>query len=236
MGKIDKEKLLKEIKLKSDDVDVTWVVNFIKNFPEEPEQPIDFDALYSEFFNDECDGAVCSTCKYYNNDSRYNCFAEFLNSKNLTAPNPVDITMECPSCGCPSFKIEESMMCSACGTVFELTRKLEIPVKKTWTLKKHVEETFHDFGNTPYPLTSDPPENLKKYYDQHEEPDYSKIPKGSIVEIEFVSGNGNNCGYVNRITNKSISIGFHMLYNSGNSTTINFDQIESIVILKLAKE
>jgi ribosomal protein L37E len=199
-------------------------IELVENFPEEPE--IDFDALYDEYI---------SSVQFDSTQSAWG-FRDFLKSKNLTAPKPVEIPVKCPSCGCLSFKIDESMMCSACGAVFEPTRKLDIPVKRTWTLKKHVEEIFHDFGNTPYPRTSDPPWNLKKYYDLHEEPDYSKIPKGSIVEIEFVGSNGNNCGYVNGITNKSISIGFHMLYNSGNSTTINFDQIKSIVILKLAKE
>lgn len=180
---INKEKLLKEIKLKSDDVDVTWVCSFIKNFPEEPE--IDFDALYKEFFKKECDNKNCHSCKYNRTgNGQDSCFAQFLKSKNLTAQKPFEIPVECPSCGCPSFKIEESMMCSACGTVFELTRKLEIPVKRTWTLKKHVGEIFHDFGNSPYPFTSDPPENLIKYYNLHEEPDYSKIPKGSIVELK----------------------------------------------------
>lgn len=231
MGKIDKEKLLKKIDsnvIKHGPVSA-FLYDIIKNFPEE--QEICFDALYHEWSEKPMDWSE-SRSPY----DQARSFRDFLKSKNLTTQKPVEIPVKCPSCGCPSFKIDESMMCSACGDVFELTQKLEIPVKKTWTLKKHVEEMFHDFGNTPYPLTSDPPWNLKKYYDLHEEPDYSKIPKGSIVEIEFVSGNGNNCGYVNGITNKSISIGFHMLYNSGNSTTINFDQIESIVILKLAKE
>jgi hypothetical protein len=193
---INKEKLLKEIKLKSDDVDVTWVCSFIKNFPED--QEIDFDAILKQWrdfdqcsaCNDNCDPAIC--------------IIDFLKSKNLTAPKP-----------------------------------FEIPVKKTWTLKKEYQEAFKNFDFSFYRVLlfeSELAARRIKYYDLHEEPDYSKIPKGSIVEIEFVGSNGNNCGYVNGITNKSISIGFHMLYNSGNSTTINFDQIESIVILKLAKE
>lgn len=136
MGKIDKEKLLKEIRSLGY-YEETQVIKIIKNFPEEPE--IDFDVLHKEY-----SGSV----KFHSIPSAWG-FRDFLKSKNLTAPKPV-----------------------------------EIPMNRTWTLKKHVGEIFHDFGNSPYPFTSDPPENLKKYYDQHEEPDYSKIPKGSIVEIE----------------------------------------------------
>lgn len=166
MGKIDKEKLLKEIpctntglcangKCKHNDKYLQLTVSkcigeIIKNFPEEPEQPIDFDALYSEFFNNECDGVVCSTCKYYGNDSSDGCFAKFLKSKNLTAPKP-----------------------------------FEVPVKKTWTLKKEYQE-FCENNNIKTELvdnkTTEP--EFQHYYDLHEEPDYSKIPNGSIVEVK----------------------------------------------------
>ena len=146
--------------------------------------------------------------------------------------NEICLKKDCDNCS--SVKCAFDFLKSKNLTV---PKSVDIPVKKTWTLKKE----YYDFAIDmlqPISLmqTTDKEPKHKQYYDLHEEPDYSKIPKGSIVEIEYVSGNGNNCGYVNGITNKSISIGFHMLYNSGNSITINFDQIESIVILKLAKE
>lgn len=192
MGKIEKEKLLKEFRGVGS-MYLSDVRRVIKNFLEE--QEIDFDALWKEF-NEICLKKDCDNC------SSVKCAFDFLKSKNLTVPKSVDI-----------------------------------PVKKTWTLKKE----YYDFAIDmlqPISLmqTTDKEPKHKQYYDLHEEPDYSKIPKGSIVEIEFVSGIGNKCGYVNGITNKSISVGFHILYSSRNSTTINFDQIESIVILKLAKE
>ena len=75
MGWIDKEKLIREIKLRSYDVDVTWVVKFIDSFPNQP--PIDFDALHEEWLeyiaiNDYKETPVC--------------FRDFLKSKNLCAP------------------------------------------------------------------------------------------------------------------------------------------------------
>lgn len=169
MGKIDKEKLLKEIKLKSDDVDVTWVCSFIKNFPEEPE--IDFDALYREFFNDECDGVVCSTCKYYGSDSSTECFVKFLKSKKLTAPQ-IDMDQLRNEIYSEIVKSKEPKL-------------LEIPVKRTWTLKPEFERFVTNFGISHVCRTIDVEidENIKCFYDQHEEPDYSKIAKGSIVVV-----------------------------------------------------
>src|SRR5574344_597143 len=119
MGKIDKEKLLKEIRSLGY-YEETQVIRTIKNFPEEPE--IDFDALYYEWSEKPMDWSE-SRSPY----DQARSFRDFLKSKNLTVPKPVEIPVKCPSCGCLSFKIDESMMCSACGTVFELTRKLEIP-------------------------------------------------------------------------------------------------------------
>lgn len=145
MGKIDKEKLLKEIRSLGY-YEETQVIRTIKNFPEEPE--IDFDALYYEWSEKPMDWSE-SRSPY----DQARSFRDFLKSKNLTVPKPV-----------------------------------EIPMDRTWTLKKHVGEIFHDFGNSPYPFTSDPPENLKKYYDKHEELDYSKIPKGSIVVVSTKDG------------------------------------------------
>lgn len=183
MGNIEKEKLLKELNKEIDGfgkIDVIKVQTVIKNFPEEPE--IDFDALYEEY---------SVSVKFYNTPSAWG-FRDFLKSKNLTVPKPV-----------------------------------EIPVKRTWTLKKHVGEIFHDFGNSPYPFTSDPPENLKKYYDLHEEPDYSKIPNGSIVEVTGkINTNNRIVDYFKKHENGFLFLGF---------TTVKAD-LFNIRIVELAKE
>jgi hypothetical protein len=154
--------------------------------------------------------------------------------------NEICLKKDCDNCTYPN-KLYYTTICFVDflkSKNLTVPKLVEIPVKKTWTLKKEYEDFCTEFllQSVKTVMSVEPVGASKKYYDLHEEPDYSKIPKGSIVEIEFVGSNGNNCGYVNGITNKSISIGFHMLYNSGNSTTINFDQIKSIVILKLAKE
>lgn len=270
---INKEKLLKEIKLKSDDVDVTWVCSFIKNFPEEPE--IDFDLLHKEFISTKCIGKKCNSCQYVNtSDDVGACFSEFLKSKNLTqpqidmdqlrnevyseivknsnigmtdidlnalindelcerakdytitkcascgiiknaplrrddmggyvclscidfeltkrsnTPKPFEIPVKCPSCGCPSFKIEDLMICCACGNVFELTRKFEIPVNHRWKLKKEYEEIFDDFNiNKERVIES----HQMKYFDHYEEHDYSKIPKGSWIMLKEHGGTYVRC-------------------------------------------
>lgn len=222
---IDLDKLIQECsamkgngcsddKCKHNTCDTNSVSQCIKKFAESIVEPeIDFDALYNEWCKNTMDWS-----KLRSPYDQARSLRDFLKSKNLTQPQ-VDMDA-----------LRNEIYAS-------IQKPSEIPVKKTWTLKKEYEKYSRIIGHTPTTLIVDPtvaPD--PEFYDYKEEPDYSKIPKGSIVEIEFVSGNGNNCGYVNGITNKSISIGFHMLYNSGNSTTINFDQIESIVILKLAKE
>lgn len=81
--------------------------------------------------------------------------------------------------------------CKACVFDFLKSKNLtvqkpvEIPVKKTWTLKKEYEKYSRIIGHTPTTLIVDPtvaPD--PEFYDYKEDPDYSKIPKGSIVEIE----------------------------------------------------
>ena len=143
MGKIDKEKLLEEFR-GIGSMYLSDVRRVIKNFPEEPE--IDFDAHYEEWSATPCKLCNCLSqlCK------KQLCFKEFLKSKNITVPKPV-----------------------------------EIPVKKTWTLKKEYEKYSRIIGHTPTTLIVDPtvaPD--PEFYDYKEDPDYSKIPKGSIVEIE----------------------------------------------------
>lgn len=240
MGKIDKDKLLKEIKLKSDDVDVTWVCNFIKNFPEDPE--IDFDALFDAWANMDMDW---SRLKVHD---QARSFRDFLKSKNLTQPQ-IDmdqlrhevysnmqlnktsyIQAGCPSCGCSSFKIEDSMMCSACGNVFELTRKLELPIKRTWTLKKEYENAFKTFGfsfERNITLTVEPFGNLKEFYDQKEEPDYSKIPKGSIVVVSSNDNKIKSAEIVDRFESN------HIYCYGGVSYELKYVKIR---VVELAKE
>lgn len=110
MGKIDKEKLLKEFPafLYGEEVPKE-IKRYVENFPEEPEQPINFDALYEE----------CGK------DSMAKAFVNFLKSKNLTHPQ-IDID-----------KLRHEVYSEI------VKPKFEIPVNKTWTLKKEVEEKQH---------------------------------------------------------------------------------------------
>lgn len=166
---------------------------------EESEEPdIDFDALYKEYLGSVQFGSIPTAWQFRN----------FLKSKNLTQPQ-VDMDA-----------LRNEIYAS-------IQKPVEIPVKKTWTLKKHVKEIFHDFGNTPYPLTSDPPYNLKKYYDLHEDPDYSKIPKGSIVVV---------CSKDDKIKSAEIVDFFddsHIYCNGGISYELKHVKIR---IVELAKE
>lgn len=178
MGKIDKEKLLKECKCLTDGYKFTYCMNqcknyrggenfqecitkVIKNFPEE--QEIDFDALYNEW---------CKKTKDWSElRSPYDqarSLRDFLKSKNLTQPQ-VDMDA-----------LRNEIYAS-------IQKPVEIPVKKTWTLKKEYVEFSNDFKavtDRSFESSCDPVEKLKKYYDLHEELDYSKIPKGSIVELK----------------------------------------------------
>lgn len=223
MGKIDKEKLLKEIRSLGY-YEETQVIRTIKNFPEEPE--IDFDALYYEWSEKPMDWSE-SRSPY----DQARSFRDFLKSKNLTVPKPVEIPVKCPSCGCLSFKIDESMMCSACGTVFELTRKLEIPVKKTWTLKKE----YYDFAIDmiqPISLmqTTDKEPKHKQYYDLHEEPDYSQVPVGAYIVVKFKEFNRSKCGVVCQHYRDFFNIDTG---DNHHSVPYNGDGVESIEILKM---
>ena len=62
-------------------------------------------------------------------------------------------------------------------------KKFEIPTKKTWTLKKEYEDFCSEFLIQSVKTVTDvnPVGPSAQYYDLHEEPDYSKIPKDGIV-------------------------------------------------------
>lgn len=94
--------------------------------------------------------------------------------------NEICLKKDCDNCS--SVKCAFDFLKSKNLTV---PKSVDIPVKKTWTLKKE----YYDFAIDmlqPISLmqTTDKEPKHKQYYDLHEEPDYSKIPKGSIVEIE----------------------------------------------------
>lgn len=197
MGKIDKEKLLKECKkYRGGENFQECITKLIKNFPEE--QEIDFDALYKEYLGSVQFGSIPTAWQ----------FRDFLKSKNITQPQ-VDMDA-----------LRNEIYAS-------IQKPSEIPVKKTWTLKKEYQEIFHDFGNTPYPVTSDPPENLIKYYDLKEEPDYSKIPNGSIVVVSSKDDKIKTAEIVDRFENNYIYCGGYVKYNL---------EYVKIRIVELAKE
>lgn len=159
MGKIDKEKLLKEL--------TDWhvpeqIINIVEAVPEDPEEPeIDFDALYNEWCKNTKDWSELRS-PY----DQARSLRDFLKSKNLTQPQ-VDMDA-----------LRNEIYAS-------IQKPVEIPVKKTWTLKKEYEKYSRIIGHTPTTLIVDPtvaPD--PEFYDYKEDPDYSKIPKGSIVEIE----------------------------------------------------
>jgi hypothetical protein len=119
------------------------------------EQEIDFDALWKEY------------------EEKYSC-KKTTNCDNCTYPNKLYYTTIC----FVDFLKSKNLT---------VPKSVDIPVKKTWTLKKEYQEAFKDFDfsfNRVLSFESEPAARRIKYYDQHEEPDYSKIPKGSIVEIE----------------------------------------------------
>ncbi len=202
---IDKEKLLRVAKSEYGTNGVVY--KFISNFPEEPE--IDFDALFDEF-NKVCT-LNCSKCQFIKHNNVVVCYNEFLKSKNLTAPQ-IDID-----------KLRHDVYSEIVKT------KLDIPVKKTWTLKKEVEETFKDFNMFPLKnsLEIEPEDKLKKYYDLHEEPDYREIPKGSIVECVTKTA-GTIYDKIGRVTETQVWFNHY--------SNIAMSNIVSIRIVELAKE
>jgi hypothetical protein len=113
-------------------------------------------------------------------------------------------------------------------------KSVDIPVKKTWTLKEEYEKLYiFLMCAMPIELTSEPV-GAKEFYDLHEEPDYSKIPKGSIVEIDYI--------YCGKEISKSV---YHFDgYDSknvefrANGYTLIIDRcnIKNFRIVELAKE
>lgn len=98
--------------------------------------------------------------------------------------NEICLKKDCDNCS--SVKCAFDFLKSKNLTV---PKSVDIPVKKTWTLKKE----YYDFAIDmlqPISLmqTTDKEPKHKQYYDLHEEPDYSKITKGSIVELKSDDG------------------------------------------------
>ncbi len=66
-----------------------------------------------------------------------------------------------------------------------LKEEIKLPVVKTWNLKKEYKKFMQDAGisNATYTLKQ---EEHPEYYDATETVDYSRIPVGSIIEVETV--------------------------------------------------
>ena len=107
-------------------------------------------------------------------------------------------------------------------------KKYQIPTKKTWTIKKEWEKLFLDFefDNIRYwgKLSEEPAERLLKYYDLHEEPDYSKIPVGSVVMVDDIVG---------IVRNNIGKIVISCCTSASTTHTLNYEKIKSIEILKM---
>lgn len=273
MGKIGKEKLLKDCKCLTGSYNFTYCMNqckkyrggenfqecitrVIKYFPEEPE--IDFDALWNEF-NKVCT-LNCSKCQFIKHNNVVVCYNEFLKSKNLTAPQ-IDMDQLRNEVYSEIVKNrEQQTKCAVCGETkntplrrddmggyvclscidAELTKRntapqsFEIPVKRTWTLKKEYVEFSNDFKavtDKSFESSCDPVEKLKKYYDCHEEPDYSKIPVGSVVKLD--DGLFQPVGYVVRNSASVITVSLHNGYDPSYSLGVNHSEIKSLEILKM---
>lgn len=215
---INKEKLLKELTFVHSDWTI-YASSFIKNFPEDPEQTIDFYSLWDEY-KKLCNGMPCDFCKFDKKGGTSDlCFFNFLKSKNLTQPQ-VDMDQlrhevyvevvsgkkhnTCAFCGEKKYTPlrRDDMggyVCLSCIDA-ELTKRnaapktVEIPMKRTWTLKKEYAEFSNDFKvatDRSFELSCDPVDKLKKYYDLNKDVDYSNITSGSIVELE--NGIGKSC-------------------------------------------
>lgn len=108
-------------------------------------------------------------------------------------------------------------------------KPFEIPVKKTWTLKPEFERFVTNFGISHVCRTIDVEidENIKCFYDQHEEPDYSKIAKGSIVVVSSKDDKIKSAEIVDHFDSN------YIYCNGGVSYELKYVKIR---IVELAKE
>lgn len=137
--------------------------------------------------------------------------------------NEICLKKDCDNCS--SVKCAFDFLKSKNLTV---PKSVDIPVKKTWTLKKE----YYDFAIDmlqPISLmqTTDKEPKHKQYYDLHEEPDYSKIPKGSIVECVTKTA-GTIYDKIGRVTETQVWFNHY--------SNIAMSNIVSIRIVELAKE
>lgn len=113
-------------------------------------------------------------------------------------------------------------------------KPFEITVKRHWTLKKE----YYDFAIDmiqPIALmqTTDKEPKHKQYYDLHEEPDYSQVKVGDVVEVYHPFSNKPNYGIVKKNSKNILSIICNM--HSINAFCISYSQIKSLTILKAAE-
>ena len=107
----------------------------------------------------------------------------------------------------------------------QIQKPREIPVKKSWTLKDKYSLLYnHLLCAMPREL-SDIPNHLVEFYDMKEEPDYSAIPKGSIVEVQ-----GGFVRTVERIE------GDKMFLNDSKHSTTEWKTYNLIRVVEWAKE
>lgn len=116
--------------------------------------------------------------------------------------------------------------------------KRELPVKTIYRIKPEFEAIFKDLGYDDYisECHDHLPENIQnveKYYDYTETPDYSQVKVGDVVEIYHSLSNKPNYGIVQKNSNNILSIICNM--NSINAFCITYSQIKSLTILKASE-
>ncbi len=135
---------------------------------------------------------------------------------------------------------EKEESCKACTFDFLKSKHLsapkpkQSPAKKVWTLKKEYEDFVFACGipNVTIKYRCSEPEH-KEFYDYTEEPDYSQVKVGDVVEIHHPFSNKPNYGIVQKNSNNMLSITCNI--HSINAFCISYSQIKSLTILKAAE-
>ena len=112
----------------------------------------------------------------------------------------------------------------------------QLPVKKTWTLKKEYQEALKNFDfsfDRFLSFESEPAARRIKYYDLTETPDYSQVQVGDVVEVYHSLSKSPNYGIVQENSNNVLSIVGKI--DNINAFCIHYSHIKSLTILKAAK-
>jgi len=112
----------------------------------------------------------------------------------------------------------------------------QLPVKKVWTLKKEYEDFVFACGipNVTIKYCCGEPEH-KEFYDYTEEPDYSQVKVGDVVEIVTIVGDDERKYYGTRTNHINENYFYLSVNNELPSTGIKFKDIKSLTILKAAE-